>query len=252
MLEFVKNPNIPQGIVTHVLLGERYAGQLAAPLGRLGVKVLPLEAGEGLDERVAQHADMCAHHLGGNEWIAVQSARKTLKKLENIHIIDADVQLGKEYPQDIALNVLRLGRYAFGRRDAVCSNLLEHLSDRGIAFVDVRQGYAKCSVCVVSETAAITADAGLAEAMRSVGVDVLRVSPGSVVLDGYDTGFIGGATGLLAPDVLALTGRLDTHPDAARIREFLAAKNVHPLELTEGALCDVGSVLPVAVRSGRR
>lgn len=252
MIEFVEKPNIPQGNVTHVLLGERYAGQLAEQLRRLGVEIVAFGAGEGLDERVAQHADMCAHHLGGNEWIAVDSARKALKTLENVHIIDAEVTLGKEYPRDVALNVLRLGRYAFGRRDAACSKLLEHLYSRGITFVDVRQGYAKCSVCVVSETAAITADTGLASAMERVGVDVLRIAPGGVELDGYDTGFIGGATGLLASDVLAFTGRLESHPDATRIREFLAAKNVRPLELTEAPLFDVGSVLPIAVRSSRR
>lgn len=252
MLLFVEKPNLPDGNVSHVLLGEKYAGRLSAPLEQLGVRVVPLGAGEGLDERVAHHADMCAHHLGENRWIVLNSSRKWLAKVKNVEIIEPNVTLTAEYPSDVALNVLRLGRYAFGRADSVCSTLSEHLSGRGIEFVDVQQGYAKCSVCVVGEFAAITADTGLAAALDRCGVDVLLVSPGGVALDGYDTGFIGGATGLIAPDVLAFTGRLDSHPDSGRIKAFLARHGVRPLELTEDVLSDVGSVLPLAVGSRRR
>ncbi len=252
MLKFVKEPNIPDEKVTHVLLGERYADKLAPAIKRLGVTVVTLGAGRGLDERVAYHADMTAHHLGENRWIMLKSVRKEAEKLGNIEIIDPNIELSPQYPNDVALNVLRLGGYAYGKRSAVCSALLEHLYHRGVEFIDVRQGYAKCSVCVVSRRAAITADAGLASALEAHGVDVLRISPGHIRLDGYDSGFIGGASGLLAPDVLAFTGRLDGHPDAGRIHSFLERHGVRPLELTEKPLYDVGSVLPLAVGSSPR
>lgn len=245
MVKFVKEPNIPSGNVRAVLIGRRYADILSDPLAALGVQAIAVDGGEGLDPRVSEHADMLAHHLGGNSWIAFESAANALQTVENLRIIPANVRFSATYPDDVALNVLRLGGCAYGRFDAACSILLEHLSCRGVEQVSVKQGYAKCSVCVVSRAAAITSDSGLATAMRSRGVDVLEIAAGGVRLDGYDSGFIGGASGLIAPDKLAFTGRLESLDDNARIREFLVKHYVRPIELTDGEMFDIGSILPI-------
>lgn len=245
MIRFVKHPNIPSNAVKAVLLGKRYSGILAEPLAAQGVQVVSVDGGEGLDPRIAEHADMLAHHLGDGDWVACKSAEKALQFIENIRIYPANVRFSDTYPGDIALNVLRLGDCAYGRFDVACSTLLEHLSCRGVEQVSVKQGYAKCSVCVVSRHAAITSDSGLAAAMRSRGVDVLEIEPDGIRLDGYDRGFIGGASGLIAPDKLAFTGRLDGLRDHLRIKEFLAKHHVRPIELTDGELFDVGSILPI-------
>lgn len=245
MIQFVKEPNIPSGAVKTVLLGRRYADRLAEPLAVQGVQVIAVDGWEGLDPRVAEHADMLAHHLGEGDWVACESAAKALRSVENIRIFPANVRFLATYPDDIALNILRLGDCAYGRFDVACSTLLEHLSCRGVEQVSVNQGYAKCSVCVVSRHAAITSDSGLAAAMRSRGVDVLEIEPDGIRLDGYDRGFIGGASGLIAPDKLAFTGRLDGLRSHLRIKEFLAKHHVRPIELTDGELFDVGSILPI-------
>lgn len=245
MVKFVKEPNIPSGNVRAVLIGRRYADLLTEPLAALGVQVIAVDGGEGLDPRVSEHADMLAHHLGGDGWIACESAANALRSVENLRIFPANVRFSATYPDDVALNILRLGGCAYGRFDAACSILLEHLSRRGVEQVSVKQGYAKCSACVVSRGAAITSDSGLATAMRSRGIDVLEIAAGGVRLDGYDSGFIGGASGLIAPDKLAFTGRLESLDDNARIREFLAKHHVRPIELTDGEMFDIGSILPI-------
>ena len=86
------------------------------------------------------------------------------------------------------------------------------------------------------------------QALRTKGFAVLLIRPGHIALSGYDTGFIGGCCGKLAPDKLAFAGTLSSHPDGERMREFLHSRGVAPVELREGPLVDVGGILPLRER----
>ena len=86
------------------------------------------------------------------------------------------------------------------------------------------------------------------QALRTKGFAVLLIRPGHIALPGYDTGFIGGCCGKLAPDKLAFAGALSSHPDGERMREFLHSRCVAPVELRESPLVDVGGILPLRER----
>ena len=108
-----------------------------------------------------------------------------------------------------------------------------------------KQGYARCSVCVVDENSIITADRGIAAAARKNGIDVLMIRPGFIALDGFPYGFIGGAAFKIAADILSFTGTLDRHPDKAAIEDFLSAKKIKPVYITHYPIFDIGGALPV-------
>ena len=46
----------------------------------------------------------------------------------------------------------------------------------GYEIINVKQGYAKCSICVVSDNAIITADKGIAKAAIQNRIDVLEIT----------------------------------------------------------------------------
>ena len=93
-------------------------------------------------------------------------------------------------------NAAPVGRFIFGREDSMSRHILQVSAGKGMRIVDVRQGYARCSTVIVGDSAIITQDRGIAGRARECGIDVLLVRPGHVRLDGYDTGFIGGASGV--------------------------------------------------------
>lgn len=115
----------------------------------------------------------------------------------------------------------------------------------------MNQGYAKCSVCAVDERSIITQDPSIAQAARRQGLNVLKIQTGRILLPGYDTGFIGGCSGLLGGSCWRHRS-LSAHPDGERIKEFLHSRGVEPLELTDGPLYDVGSILPLLEEDVRR
>ncbi|MEG1686338.1 MAG: hypothetical protein RR276_00500 [Angelakisella sp.] len=154
--------------------------------------------------------------------------------------------LGNIYPNDISLNFLMQKNYCFG----MCSNMPLQVKNycvyAGLQPVAVKQGYARCSVAVVSANAAITADTGLYDAMTAIGIDVLLIGAGDILLSGYDTGFIGGCCGLLDRDKLAFAGNLDCYQFGDSIKLFLKKHNVTPVMLHGGKLTDIGGILPLA------
>lgn len=236
-------PNLPKGQVRTSLL---QAGIYAEALRKHGTEPLSPAPEPGLSDEEREHADLICCHGGGRD-IFVSSAQTALT--EKLTAMGFNVRLcaapEKDYPKNVGLNFAVGADFALGRFLYADRLLRAFLQDRGKALLDVKQGYAKCSLCFVTANAFITEDAGIADALRKTGHEALRIAPGDVYLSEAHHGFFGGAAGLIAPDTLAVTGSLRTHRDGDRIRDFLIKHNVRPLELTDGRITDIGGILPL-------
>ena len=162
--------------------------------------------------------------------------------LYGVKVLKGATSLTSKYPEDIAYNAVRIGDFIIHRADKTDDVIKREFLDR---IVNVRQGYTKCSICKVSENAVITSDEGIAAVLKNNGVDVLLISHGGIKLSGFDYGFIGGCSGLIASDVLAFCGDITRHCDYGRISAFLYKHNVSALSLSDGELTDVGSIIGI-------
>ncbi len=160
------------------------------------------------------------------------------------NLINCD-EIKLKYPKDIALNCLVMGDKLFCNSKNLHENVRNYAEKCGIDIIDVKQGYAKCSCAKVSETAVITEDEGMAKALSKNGIDVLLINKGYVRLDGYDCGFIGGASGLIKNNLLAFNGKITAHPDCQLIYSFCKKNGVEVVELCQKPLYDVGSILVI-------
>ncbi len=151
-------------------------------------------------------------------------------------------RLGAKYPADIIYNACSTGKYFIHSLKHTAQALLNVAKVSGLRLVDVPQGYAKCSIAVVSEDAIITYDRGIAEAASEL--EVLLIKPGHINLPGYNTGFIGGCTGLdTYRKELVFNGDLSMHPDGDRIRDFVTAHGVTVKDFPGRPLTDIGSII---------
>jgi len=241
-------PDLPKAQVTLCAVSSE-AERAAAALRSLGIGTVEVSVCEKLAEPVASHADMLLRHVGGAVIFAAEPDAGYCRRLSELgfELRGLGVELGSGYPADIALNTACIGGLAMiGRRcpESALTRLLE--SSRRC--VRVNQGYVKCSTAVISSSAAVTADSGIAGALRQNGLDVLEISPGGISIPCYDTGFIGGCCGLIAPDVLAFCGRLSLLPDGRAVRDFAREHGVYIEELTGGTPEDIGGILPLMER----
>ncbi|MBQ6789564.1 MAG: hypothetical protein IJO81_05205 [Clostridia bacterium] len=216
------------------------------PLLERDFDVLTVAPDRLLQGPVQCHADMIVA-IAGNCAVLPESYvseyvgfAKHLRERCGLKIILSDDVRGADYPDDISLNVLTCARYAFSLKKYTSRSFTDVLERLGYTHLNVRQGYAACST-LSCDGFMITADPSVEKAARSVGLDVLKISEGSIRLDGYGTGFIGGASGVCGNKIYFL-GNLMLHPDGEKIREYVSTHGYSVICLSDDSLSDFGGI----------
>ena len=196
-----------------------------------------------LSEPVCAHPDM-ALVRAGNVYIAEPTVYDYYKtKLTAVTVLRGETILSCNYPVDIAYNVLISEHKAFANLPYIDAVLKKELLQQGTELIHVNQGYAKCS-CAVAGKCIITADPAIYNAAKTHGFSVLKISPGDVLLEGLDYGFIGGASGFF-DDKLFFFGDITKHRDFGKIKIFLAENEVEWDYIPDYPLTDVGTMIGI-------
>lgn len=211
-------------------------------------------------EAVSTHADIHMCRLG--LW-------------ENVEAFFGNPQrLTRHYPGNIIYNAVCTGKYFIHNLKYTDEALLQRVrqwhclqgSCEPLQMVHVPQGYTRCCCLPVDDQSFITADEGIAKALRAYHTDVLLIEKGHILLPGFDYGFIGGCAGHLitagekalaqertadipAPErrnrTILFNGNLSAHPDHQKIRSFLSARGITPVDFKKYPLTDIGSILTI-------
>jgi len=245
MKRFVLNPNLPSGQVKTVIAGEM-SEKINDSLTKIGIDVLPVKNDERINNSTSCHADIHCIHLGSNR-ILLSSYQTCLTDLLKNRGFEVELFnfKGYSYPYDCTVNAAILGKNAVCNYEISDELLKKHLINNNYRIIDVKQGYSKCSVCIVDEESVITEDEGIKNACEKNGIDVLLIHKGFVRLSGFDYGFIGGASFKLNKQTLAFTGDIFRHPDSGSIITFLNKKGIKAVSLSDDELTDIGSLLPI-------
>jgi hypothetical protein len=139
----------------------------------------------------------------------------------------------------VRFDCLAVNDILYGKGGSVSEKIIEQYS----SFVSVKQGYTRCSVAMLGDKCAVTADKGIASALKNNGIDVLVIRPGHIELKGYGCGFIGGAGARLCDGVYGFFGDLYSHPDGDMIAEFASLHKIKAVSLSSEPLSDNGGLL---------
>jgi len=247
-MSFLKNPNLPKAKVKMVMIGERYVPRLKGALNKLGVEILSVPESAYLDKTVSSHADMTVFHSGGPDLFCPPSIKETLvKRLDGkkMNIYSGIKEPHGKYPLDIAYNGAVINDIFIYLEGGIDPEIWRYMKVSGKKMIPVKQGYCKCSVAVIDENSAITSDVGIYNKLTENDMDVLLISNGNIRLEGLNYGFIGGCCGKISDKDIAFTGIINSHPDKDKILNFINDKGMTPHFLTDDAIFDVGSILPI-------
>lgn len=237
-------PSLPQGAVKAALCGDN--ADTVKLLSNYGIDVITIDSDKRLPRPVCSHADMLCCHLSEDIIFSYcQSVGKNMQKW-GIECIVPDIVPQPIYPHDVALNCAVVGKYLVSNMKYACGELLAAAEKLGLELINVKQGYARCSIAIIDENSVITADKNIAVKLREKGIDVLLIRPGHINLPGYDYGFIGGTCGKIDKDKILFMGNPDLHPDGSSIRRFIESKGVAVIA-SEGKLFDFGGFIPIKV-----
>lgn len=225
-----------------VLIDPRVSEACERTLVSLGVSVKRLPLSSDLDRPVSGHPDLLTAKLPRGELLLTRryyEANRAFFDGLGHPLCPTAEALEPQYPRDVLFDALAVGDTLYGKEGTVSRVLRREYRH----FVPVKQGYARCSVAMLSDRAAVTADRGLADALRRSGVAVLDIRPGHIALPGYDYGFIGGAGGRLPDGTYVFFGDLTSHPDGEAIRRFAEEQKISAVSLSDEPICDHGGIL---------
>ena len=229
-----------------VIADERLDARCEKSLTERGFEIIKLPPSPRLQTPVASHPDMLMFMIG-DRLICHSSyfmiAKDTLQRIA--HRGDLEIELSDEifscdYPNDVLFNSALLGDRLICRKKSTSELIKARMQDENI--INVNQGYAKCSIVTVGDNAIITADPSIAKAARTCGINVLELGSSSVRLDGYDCGFIGGASGDDGEHIV-FCGDISLHPEGEKIKSFCRENRREPVSLSPLPLYDYGSLI---------
>lgn len=219
--------------------------QFIKAIEEMGHRVIESDTIDVFHNPEQKHADM--QILPTDNDIFILNECTNLKdKLYDKNLIFCKQKAGKMYPENILLNFLFFNNTIYGKLSAIDGNLLEYCQKKNIKIFNVNQGYTRCSTLVINDNAVITSDVSIKKAMKNNGADVLLISQGNIMLEGFNYGFIGGASGKLNDNTIVFFGNVEDHPDFKVIEQFCCRYNSNIEILCKAMpLTDIGGIVKV-------
>ncbi len=211
--------------------------------------IIRIEPNVKLPAPVASHPDMQVLVIGDTVITVSElySASAGLRQAcEGKEVVLTERELQDKYPSDVLLNACLVGTKLIARKDALDRSVINVCRDAGIEIANVKQGYAKCSTLALGDKAIISADKTIVSAAKEFGIDALLILSGHILLDGYDYGFIGGASFYNADDnTVYFFGDIKYHPDFTKIQSFVEKHGLN-IECTyDSPLYDFGGAVVI-------
>ncbi len=162
---------------------------------------------------------------------------------KELKIKKSEIKLAPKYPNDIAFDALKIKNTLFCLKKHTAPEILSDAEN----VININQGYAKCSSLVIGD-AVITADKSIHKAVTENGFDCLLISPDGIELDGYDCGFIGGASVVIEEEkTVIFFGNLSLHPSCKELSAFCNEKGYKLHTNANSRLKDLGGALLFSV-----
>lgn len=225
-----------------VFTDNRVSDGCSKALGALGYVVIRLPSFWGLSEPVSSHPDMLLSKLKDGSILMCRDYYEIAGEIfskSGVKVTVTDEKLAPCYPNDVLFDALSVGNTLYGKIGCVSRYLMNDAK----RFVSVRQGYTRCSAAMLSDRCAVTSDPGIADALENDGMRVLRIRQGYIRLDGYDTGFIGGAGGRFPDGRYGFFGDITSHPDGEAIMKFAAENKITVVPLSDEPISDHGGMM---------
>lgn len=246
MEQYLQKPNLPSSKISLAVADGRIPLEIEKNLFDLGVRIIKTKKVTSLYDAISYHPDIVINYLGGNEIVVAPNIHNSTVyslEAEGFKILVGKKEVSRQYPLDIAYNAAIFGQYAVCNKKHTDEILLENFWKKGLKILDVKQGYAKCSICIIDEDIIVTSDSGIHNILSENNVKSLLITPGHIELFQMNYGFIGGASGKISSSEIGFLGDIRLHPSYNNIVKFLSKYGKIPVNLSKNKLVDLGTLV---------
>lgn len=241
-MSFSVNPNLPQSKVKAAILSGT-DNIIVDFVKSFGINVYYTEKNTAIDSAIAFHADINTFYFGNGDILIDSSQNCLINILEEkgFNVTQVTESVKGKYPNDCKLNCAALDGKLIARVKSAEKAILDLYEPQSV--IDVNQGYARCSVCIVNENSIITDDPSIHKSCRNKAIESLLIEKGDVRLSGHNYGFIGGASMLIDKNKLIFFGDIRKHRNYKEIDCFLKKLSCEYCFLPDYDLTDIGGAV---------
>jgi hypothetical protein len=215
--------------------------QITDYITSLGFICVPVVPSPRVSAPICAHADVLYRKINNNTIIISSCQKANLPLLEKLGynvLIEDGLQPG--YKSESLLNYINNDKYVIYNPKTAFPD--ENLFNNKTA-ITIKQGYTRCSTLSVTDTAYITDDKSIYNALIKNNLDCLLIEKGNIRLKGYDYGFIGGASVKLNEKQILFFGDILNKEDKNKVISFIKKYNIEPLFISDKKLTDIGSAI---------
>ncbi|MCI8284696.1 MAG: hypothetical protein HFE90_05435 [Firmicutes bacterium] len=255
-----------------IFISETASPQISKKLAATGHKIYKVKSTSAVHPSIADHPDIYMCRV--KDTVLIDESIQTDPDLHSMDIIFEMGNISAKYPYDVPYNAVSTNKIFMHNTKYTLPELLDTAREAGLNIINVKQGYTKCSCVTVGDNAIITSDEGIykticaynrmlieeaaseSENLQKISqsgdiscpapcpetIDSLLVRPGHVVLEGMSAGFIGGTSGAVG-NTIYFNGNLSSHPDFAKITDFIEKHGFRAEWTTDIPLTDIGSII---------
>ncbi|WP_050356192.1 DUF6873 family GME fold protein [Gottschalkia purinilytica] len=242
----MNNPFVLEEKGNIAIIDGRASSSIVNNLKKRNLEVILTCKCEELYDSISYHPDIVIHPINYNTLMIAPNVFEYYEDIfsyKGFKLIKGEKKLLRNYPDNIAYNVARVSKYAIHNIRYTDEKLKFYLEKEGISFINVKQGYSKCSTAIINNNAIITSDVSIYKESKKYNIDVCLIKQGFIELPGLNYGFIGGATGMLSQYEVLFTGNYEEHESKKAIDNFLKKYRLKPIFLSEDKIIDVGSII---------
>ena len=209
-------------------------------LQHYGYECIATEKSTDVSQPISLHADVL-YLKTDNKLFVSQCQTKNIKYLESLKFKIETVKLAPGYKFECKLNMV------YSDDLIICNpktGLNLQYCDINKKIISVNQGYTKCSTIVLKNNLFITEDNSIYNSLVKSGFECLLLEKGEVALEGYDYGFIGGASVYLEDEnILLFLGDITKHKDYDKIYNYCRNNKIEIDYISDMKLCDIGGAV---------
>lgn len=195
-----------------------------------------------LYEEIDGHPDIIACDLGDITVIEPKTYEKLESSLKNYNVLKGKTYLDEKYPKDIAYNVVFTNKYLIGNLEYTDDIIKEYAKDRNLEFINVKQGYTRCSTIPLSNDVFITSDKNIYHTLKSKNIYVYYLDIENIMLSNRYNGFLGGSCGVYDDEIIFFGSILKSNV-YDNFDKIAKKHNIKYTNIFDSNLIDFGSMI---------
>lgn len=206
-------------------------------------ELIEIECQDCVYDEISAHPDIFFCKINGQIFQA-----PNLKLEKQLKTQKGSSSVGKQYPDDVKYNICQIGKKIIHNFKYTDHLVNEYINSVELEKINIKQGYAKCSIAVTSENSCITSDEGIYKTLQKENIDVLLLRDEIVHLQDKNknitnmSGFIGGSSCII-DNKFILFGDSNKLNSKSKLVDFLNKQKLELIDFKNLEIIDYGGVI---------